>query len=187
MVARVSNLLHKLSTGWVTILFLIIFLVFLGVILPGQAEKAEQISGGAGSPDLSLFYTPGDLYKMAEVYGEEGRGAYIRSRFTFDLLFPLVYTSFLVTTISYVLKRGFDSDSRWQLANLVPVTGMVLDFLENISTSIVMARYPVRTPVLDWCAPVLTLAKWIFVGGSFGLLLVGVFAVLSKWFARQSD
>lgn len=185
MVVRISKLLHDHSTGWVTLLLLVIFLVFSGAVLPGQAERAEQISGGAGSPDLSLIYTPGSLYRMAESYGEEGRREYIRSRFTFDLLFPLVYTGFLVTMISYVFKRGFIQGSRWQLANLVPVTGMVFDFLENALTSIVMARYPLQTPVLDWCAPVFTLAKWILVGGSFGLLLVGVFAILWNRYAHR--
>jgi hypothetical protein len=63
---------------------------------------------------------------------------------------------------------------------------MVFDFLENITTSIVMARYPIRTPVLDWVAPVFTLIKWIFVGGSFGLLLVGIGAFVWARYLKTS-
>lgn len=45
-----------------------------------QATRAEQDTGSAKSPDTSLFYTPADLYRMAEAYGEEGRRAYVRAR-----------------------------------------------------------------------------------------------------------
>ena len=57
---------------------------------------------------------------------------------------------------------------------------MALDYLENLSTSLVMARYPDPTPVIVWLAPVFTLSKWIFVGGSFVVLVVGIVAALVR-------
>jgi hypothetical protein len=53
---------------------------------------------------------------------------------------------------------------------------MILDFAENTSTSVVMFRYPERTPVVDALAPLFTGAKWIVVVGSI-LLLLGALAV----------
>jgi hypothetical protein len=131
-------------------------------------------SEDVGSPDLSFFYSPADLYRMAEAYGPPGRRAYIRQRFTFDVAWPIVYTLFLTTAISWLFRRTFPTESRWQLANVAPVAGALLDYLENLSTSLVMARYPARTPVVDVLAPAFTFAKWVFVGGSFVLLVVGI-------------
>ena len=57
---------------------------------------------------------------------------------------------------------------------MVPVIGMVLDYLENLAASTVMLRYPARTPIVDTLAVVFTPLKWAFVGGSFIVLLVGL-------------
>lgn len=171
---HISAWLRQISMGSVTLAALVIFVLFIALVLPRQAASAETEAGEAGSPDSSLFYTPTDLYRMAETYGEEGRAAYVRARFTFDLIWPLVYTLFLATAISWVYGRAFPADSLWQRANLAPLLGALFDYLENLSTSLVMARYPVHTPGVDLLAPAFTLVKWVFVGGSFMLLLVGV-------------
>jgi len=178
MCISVSGWLGRVSKGWVALLFLVIFLLFTAVVLPDQASKAEASSGGAESPDTSLFYTAGDLSRMAETYGEQGRLAYIRARFSFDLLWPLVYTAFLCTAISWVYRKAFDPHSPWQRMNLVPLAAMLLDLLENISTSLVMAQYPAPVPLAAALAPFFTLAKWILVMGSFVLLIISAGAAL---------
>ncbi len=117
---------------------------------------------------------------MAEDYGAEGRAAYIYARFTFDLIFPLAYLFFLTTSISWLLSRGLTETPRWRLLNLFPLAGAVFDYLENISTSLVLGRYPAQTPVIDVMAPVFTLVKWFFVNGSFVLLILGLLLFLWK-------
>ena len=121
---------------------------------------------------------------MAEAYGEQGRSAYILARFTFDVIWPIVYTLFLATSISWLFVRGFPQESRWRLANLAPVLGMFFDYLENLSTSWVMFSYPLTSPVVAWLAPFFTATKWIFVNGSFVLLIIGLIAAL--WHAKKS-
>jgi hypothetical protein len=93
--------------------------------------------------------------------------------------FPLVYTFFLITTISWVFRKANLSKSFWLRLNLVPLGGLLLDLTENASTSIVMARFPKTTPVIADLAGVITIFKWIFVGGSFLILLLGL--VLLVW------
>jgi hypothetical protein len=161
-------------------------MIFSAAVLPWQAEKADQNSGGVGSPDMSLFYSAEDLYTLAESYGENGRTAYIQARVTFDIIFPLVYTAFLATSISWVFSRIITEDSKWQLAGTVPVMGMVFDFLENGAVSLVMARYPDSTPIIVSLAPILTLLKWVFVSGSFVLLFGGIILGIWNWIARSS-
>jgi hypothetical protein len=182
-----SAWLRQVSTRPVVLVALVIFALFTALVLPRQAASAETETGEAGSPDSSLFYTPTDLYRMAEASGEAGRAAYVRARFTFDLIWPLVYTVFLATAISWMYARAFLADSRWQRANLAPLLGALFDYLENLSTSLVMARYPAHTPGVDLLAPVFTLVKWVFVGGSFVLLLIGIAGGLWHRIQRAQD
>lgn len=170
---KVSSWLERWSKGWVVLIGLAIFSAFLGLILPQQAQKAQQYSAGIGSPDSSLLYSADDLYRFAEAYGAEGRAEYIAARFSFDLIWPLAYTLFLATAISWLGQRSFQPNSRWRWLNLVPVIGLVLDYAENCGAALVIGRYPERTPIVDWLTPWLSASKWLFVNGSF-VVLVGV-------------
>ncbi len=184
MAKRFSDWLRGVSRGWVVLIALAMFAFFLGVVLPDQAARAEAYSGEAGSPDSSFFYTANDLYRFADSYGEAGRAAYLRARWTFDLVWPLAYTFFLVTAISWLYDRAFPLESNWQLANLIPLLGMAFDFLENSATSLVMLRYPAVTPAVASLAPVFTLVKWSLVTASFGLAILGVLAGVWRWIRR---
>jgi len=174
MLKRISIWLSKISTGWVVLVSLVIFILFAALVLPGQSAGSQSQREAIGSPDLSIYYSAADLYRMADAYGELGRAAYIQARFTFDLIWPLVYTFFLATTISWLFQRAIPAKSILQRANLMPMLGMVFDFLENISTSLVMWRYPAQTPIVDWLAGIFTALKWALIGGSFIMLGVGL-------------
>ena len=171
---KTSNFLLNVSIGWVTLASVVIFLLFTALVLPKQAGQATPSMQAVGSPDLSFFYSPNELYGMAEAYGPEGRNEYIRARLTFDIIWPIVYALFLTTSISWIYSGSFDTGSLWQQANLIPLIGMLFDYLENLSTSVVMFRYPDTTPVIDFLAPIFTASKWIFVNGSFVILLIGI-------------
>jgi hypothetical protein len=183
---RISSWLRRVSTGWVALSALIVFFVFSALVLPQQATRAEQETGSTVSPDMSFFYSPGELYRMAESYGEQGREAYVRARFTFDLIWPLVYTLFLATAVSWIFGRAFAPDSRWQRANLVPLLGALFDYLENLSTSLVMLRFPAQTAVVDLLAPLFTALKWGFLGASFVLLIGGMIVAVWRWLRRRT-
>lgn len=182
---RLSDWIHRVSRGRVALAALVIFLLFTALVLPGQASQTEAYTTDAGSPDQSFYYRAGDLYQWAEAYGEEGRAAYVRARFTFDLIWPIVYALFLATAISWVNRRAFGADSPWQRANLAPVLGLLFDYLENASASLVMIRYPAATPVADVLAGLFTTVKWVFVSGSFVLLAAGV--AVGLWRRVRTD
>jgi hypothetical protein len=175
-----SDWLYKVSSGRVALISLAIFVAFTALVLPGQASSASEVSGEVGTPDLSFFYKPDDLYKMAQAYGEEGRDAYIQARFTFDLAWPVVYTLFLATSISWVFQRAFIPGSWVWKFNIVPLLGGLFDYLENVSTSLVMLRYPQKTPVVDWLASLFTPLKWILISGAFVFLVVGLVLAVRK-------
>jgi hypothetical protein len=186
MLTRLSNWFYKISSGWVTLFFLTVFIAFTTLVLPGQASQAEESSGGGFSPDTSFFYTPDQLYEAAQAYGPDGRQAYIRARYTFDIAWPLVYTAFLTSTVSWLLGRGISPGSRWRLLNLTPLAGMLLDLLENSATSLVMYRFPAESVLLGWLAALFTLLKWVFVGGAFVVLVVGIVLALRGILRRKT-
>jgi len=186
MMKSLSAQLHRISNVTVTLVALLILILFMALVLPSQSTRDIETNKGATTPDLSIFYSPDELYQMAEHYGPEGRVAFIRVRWTFDVAWPLVYTFFLVTSISWLVGKSFPAASGWQLTNLVPLMAAALDFLENISNSIVMARYPLKSPIFATLAPFFTLFKWMAVGASFVVLFIGLVAVVWVGLKRKS-
>lgn len=177
---KLSGFFYRFSTGWVALIGLLIFLVFSLLTLPAQTIQTDAYSHGLGSPDTSLFYDSGKLIQMAEVYGEEGRAAYLQARWGFDLAFPIIYTFFLITSTSFLFKKSGMSDSKSAMLNLVPLAALILDLAENTTASVVMASYPLRHGWAESLAPIFTPLKWFFVA----LCILLVFFGLLNWLGR---
>ncbi|MGB2965686.1 MAG: hypothetical protein WBB69_17050 [Anaerolineales bacterium] len=168
MVKKLSKWLQQNSSGSIVIGSLMIMLLFTITVLPGQAQSALKNTGSEDSPDTSLFYTSTELYQMAEAYGAEGRQAYIHARWTFDLVFPLVYVAFLSAGISWFIKTLPNKNELWELLNLIPIVGGIFDYLENTAASIVMATYP-KMSFAVYLAPPFSLVKWLLIALAFGV------------------
>ncbi|MBN2405487.1 MAG: hypothetical protein JXE06_07900 [Coriobacteriia bacterium] len=174
---RLSQKLYSLSSGWMVLAALGLFALFIVVVLPAQAEVSEQELSGLGSPDTSLFYSADDIYDWAEAYGVDGRDAYVRARWTFDLAWPVAYGLFLVTAIGWTGKFVYPVGSRGRLLNLVPLVAVLLDYTENVLTSMVILAYPRESIVAATLVPSVSAVKWAFVTGSFFALLGGLLAL----------
>ncbi|MEK4075669.1 hypothetical protein MHI01_17505 [Paenibacillus sp. FSL M7-0656] len=184
MLNKVSNWFYqRVNWKWVAAA-VVVFACFIAFILPWQAAKSEEATGGGQSPDSSFLYTADDLYQMAEHYGEAGRSAYIQARFTFDLIWPLAYLFLLVVLLS-ILYRDLPVKSSWRWVNLIPVLGWAMDMLENIGASLIMHRYPERTPVLAELTPIFTLLKWCLIYASFAALVPGVLITVLYYIRRR--
>ena len=159
--------------GWRTwAASLAVFLAFLVFVLPAEAERTREVTGTNETPDTSYRYASDDLYRLAEQYGEEGRAHYVRSRYTFDVVWPLAYGAFLQASLLLASRRTALGRLPTVLVAL-PIVTVVADYLENTSAAVVMARYPAETPVLASAAPVFTFVKWNLLYASFGLVVVG--------------
>ncbi|NMO95049.1 hypothetical protein [Paenibacillus lemnae] len=168
----------KVNWKW-TLAAVAIFICFMIFVLPQQAEKSEGATGSGESPDSSFVYTAEDLYRIADIYGEEGRKEYIQARFTFDIVWPLVYLFFLCTLLTS-LYRFLPERSRWRFIHLLPLGGWLFDLLENLGASLVMYRYPQPTPVVAQLTPVFTLLKWMMIYGSFAAAGIGIILLLIR-------
>ncbi len=174
---RVVETSSSLASGRMLGLATATFIVFLTVILPEEASRNAAYFGENPTPDGSFIYSASDLYDMASTYGEEGRQYYIRSRFTFDVVWPLAYGWFLWAGIAYFGQATENSWARY--TSLLPVLAVLLDFMENTSASIVMFFYPDQVPVIPHLVPVFTFGKWTVIGLSF--IIFGQLSIVWIW------
>jgi len=131
-----------------------------------------------------MIYTADDIYEMADLYGQEGRESYVFMRFTFDLVWPFVYLFFMVTLMAFLLK-GFDENSWLRHLICLPFLGVLFDFLENIFATIVIARFPYKTPIIAELTPVWTLIKWTMLGIGFFTIMILMIVSIIKLFRKQ--
>ena len=162
------------------IVFSIVFFLTIAFVLPEQSSRLKEETGDNPTPDLSFYFSVEDLYGWAESYGEAGRESYIRTRFTFDILWPLVYTGFLFSSMGGLLYRIGLQDFIVNRLLLLPLGSLVFDYLENISSSIVMWRYPLRTPIVDYAVTIFTPLKWIILGLSFLVFSYSIIRITYK-------
>lgn len=182
---RLADRLSRVS-GWWPLATLAVFAIFIATVLPWQASISASYTGAAPAPDTSRWYTAADLYAAAEAWGPEGRSKYVVARLSFDVVWPLVYGSFLVTSLAWLGARTTRPGSRWRCLSLLPVMVVLLDYAENLCTAIVMARYPAPTPVLADLAGPFTAAKWALLLLSFLLLAIAVVAAVLTRVRRSS-
>ena len=164
-----SGFFQKLASKRVLTLFTVIFILTIAA-LPSIQESSSEASR---SPDMSFFYTVEELYDIAESYGAEGRSNYIVMRFTFDLVFPLIYGGFLISSLGWLYNT--DRLLNWRdRVVLLPFGAVIFDYLENVSTSIVMWFYPARVDFVGFLATVFTPVKWGLLSVAFLVLIPGL-------------
>jgi hypothetical protein len=151
------------------LLVLFIFAIFTATILPSEAIRGVE-AGLTQSIDTSILYSVEDLYLIISGYTREVRLAYIYQRFTFDLIWPLVYGAFIVVTTTYLLKKI--KIKRINSLIYFPLAAVAFDFLENISVSILMFIYPLRINVIALMASLFTTLKWITLSYSFIQIII---------------
>lgn len=163
-IAQVVNRTNPL----IVLVSLLIFMSFILFVLPQEAAKSEAF-GLKESIDTSFYYTSQDLYRTADSYGEEGRAFYIRQRFTFDLIWPIAYTQFILIASAYFYKKT----KLLKASNVLYVSLIAagFDYLENIMTSTVLYRFPQTTPVIAEMAGIMTLLKWSTLSLAFVTLI----------------
>jgi hypothetical protein len=159
--------------------------LFMILVLPAQAARSSAEIDSEFSPDTSFFYTADQLYEAVGDYGEEGRKVYIRTRWTFDLIYPLVYMSFLTIGISWFSRYLTIHHRVWSYANLIPIAGTFLDYLENITTSLVMGVYPTRILGIAYLAGFFTLSKWFLIVISFLIYFVFGVGAFIFWIRKK--
>jgi hypothetical protein len=171
------------SSPWLFAAAAILLVLFLVAVLPGESARAARTTPEGASYDLSLFYTPAEAFEKAAAHSVEGRFAYIAARWSFDLAFPLVYGLFAFTGWTFALARLGSRAAELRGLAFVALLGPVLDFVENIAATVIMASVPARPPGWGIAASLATPLKWVFVvvglGGAVALPVAAAIRALA--------
>lgn len=141
------------------ILVSLIFGLFVLIGLPLDRLWAKS-AGITEAIDTRLYSDPGTLMRLAEAYGATGRRFTLLERFTFDLIWPLIYGSFLLVLSAFLIKR-LQKSRIWDSLFIVIILGLGLDLLENLSETVFLALYPNAPLFWAWLCGTMTLFKWL--------------------------
>jgi len=86
---------------------------------------------------------------------------------------------FLASLTGFLLQK-LDVKKEYKLLILLPLFGLIFDYLENIASVVVMYKYPIEMLFFANSAPVMTLLKWIFIGLGFICVILLLFMLLIK-------
>jgi hypothetical protein len=150
--------LERKINWWVVIISTIVFALFIAIVLPKVSAYTKVAVGGLGGPDTSFFYSGSELFDFAESYGQQGRRTYILLRWTFDLVWPLVYMTFLLS-LTVQLVKGLKFKWFYHLY-LLPIIATAFDYLENILATLVMLLFPTRWLWLGTLTSIASTLKW---------------------------
>lgn len=168
--------------GRLASLFALFFLAFILWVLP-EVSRQGQALGLTQSIDTSFGLSADRLWQIAEGYGAALRQAYLIQRWTFDLVFPLVYGGFLWVSGLYLIKR-MNAHQGLKLTLILIPLGVLFDYLENSLVSLVFLAYPSRVVGLTELAVLMIPVKWFFVLSSMllvsGLGVVDILRIFRK-------
>jgi hypothetical protein len=168
----ISNWGYEISSKKMVFLSTIIIVLFGIFVLPKASDSAKAYSEGVGSIDIGFGNTGADLIEIVEQYGVEGRESYLKSRWTFDLVFPMVFTFFGFTVNSFLLKKLAWDAGKYFWVNILIVVGMAFDYLENIFASFLILTIENPSLIIANLLSIFSVLKWMFVLGGFATIFI---------------
>jgi len=174
MIKRLSHWLVMNAKAWLILILLGLFILFSLVIMPYGQTLMGSAAEETGLIDMTFGADPEKLFEKVDSYGEHGRQVYRVFTLTADLAYPIVYSLFFSLATTYLFRRTFSTRSWTQRLNLLPFTALIFDLLENLGIAGLVSTYPQRLTWLAILTVIFNSLKWILVGCSLVLLLVGL-------------
>ncbi|MEC9485637.1 MAG: hypothetical protein UMR38_07145 [Candidatus Izemoplasma sp.] len=162
-----------------------IFTLFILFILPAVSDIKMLLVGVSNSPDTNFNFYLDDFYNMLEQYGHKGRQFYILMRWTFDLIWPLVYTIFIVASIALLSKL---TEINYKTNHyILPIMAILFDYFENILATIIMAIYPMTYNWLVYMLFVVSVLKWLTLSLAFIVMFYFVVQFIHSLIAQFKE
>ena len=185
MLQKLSRKFHSWAKGWLVFVLMLLDMFFMGFVMPLIGGLMKGGTGTQQPMDLQFFSTPAKLFAMVESYGEFGRPFYRNTELTVDILHPVIYTLAFGLLISWLFQRGFKPDSKMQKWNVLPVGIWLFDLLENLGIVATLSAFPAQLTAIAWLTTIFTMIKWIFVGASVLLIVVGLVMAAKNGFKKR--
>jgi hypothetical protein len=185
MLKNISERFYQWSKGWLIFVLFLLDAFLSGFLMPLIQGMMQDGKGGVQVLDLMLFATPAEIFAMIERYGEYNRQFYRTVELTVDIIYPIIYLLFFGLLISWLFQRGFSSNSPMRKLNIMPLGAWFFDLLENISIAILLSVFPSQPTALAWIFILVSTIKWLFVGATILLVLVGFVMAIKNKFKKQ--
>jgi hypothetical protein len=131
----------------------------------------EAAAPGQQTPDLLPLVGRAELYTLIDALGQAGRAAYMPIA-DLDMIYPVVYGVFLSLALAWGLgKRALESQL-WRVVLLLPLVGVIADYIENLSARSLLAGWPERADGVASVWVYAHAAKWSALLPALVLLLV---------------
>ena len=139
----------------------IIFGFFITFVLSYFSNLTARMTNSTFSPDTGFFYSPDTFYINMELYGIEGRNFYVLMRWTFDIVWPIVYTSFFLSVLLF-FTNIYQSKTKQKILYM-PIMAVGFDFIENILATINVSIFPSKSDFAVLLMQIASTLKWIFI------------------------
>lgn len=174
MASTLSQRLLARASGRNVLIALVLFIALAAGVLPRAEARLLAYSGGRGPLDLRVTgYGPEEALATVEALGSEGRAFYATVELTADVVYPAVYTAFLVLLLGWALRRAAPAAGH-PAHRLLPLPFLVTgaDLLENVAIVTLLLAHPSAPAAVARAAGVLTVLKW-------GLLVLTAVVILA--------
>ena len=186
MLKKISSKFYSWAKGWLVLVMMALDMFFMGFIMPLIGGLMKDGTGLQQPLDLQFLWTPDKIFAMIETYGEFGRVFYRNVELTVDLfIYPPIYMLAFGLLISWLFQRGFKPDSKMMKWNVMPVGAWFFDLLENLGILTMLTAWTSQPVAIAWLTMVFTAVKWLFVGVTMLLALVGLVMAAKNGFRKK--
>ncbi len=170
----------KKKSNWMTILFLgLIFLFFMFFIFPSYQSELNDIAGKKIQVlDTRFSYIKKDVLQLFKDLKIEGKEKVKFVSGVVDMIYPLIYGILLFLLMTKV--TSYFSNKRLKIICLLPLIGMLFDYVENFSILNMLNSYPVISDTQVFISSSATSLKWLFLYTSILLIFVLIMIKLLK-------
>ncbi len=150
----------------------VVFLLFVGFILPSVEENIEAFAGkNIEILDLQMGFSVKKGFEILEMYSPRGREIYLLAEISADIMYPLVYSFLLASILFFLVKKAKLTETKFKNLIFLPFMVQLFDYVENIfivSTLIYFEQQPSTSLQIAALANAL---KW----ATMGLLILTLF------------
>lgn len=134
--------------------------------------------------DQHASFSPDEVHRRIERFGELGRESYRVFTYTSDVIFPVSLLLFLVVLSRFAAERAAIGTITHAAITRMPVLWFAADMIENVVIYVLLTTYPAEQPLLAGVLGYVTMAKFGLLFGSLAVPVV-VYLAFRKETSRQ--
>lgn len=182
-----TDLLSRYSTWKLIVPLFILFVGFSVFFFPGYQSRMQAAAGEPISPlDTRFSYTYEEVRRDFEKLGADGRDTYRIVVSRIDMIYPIIYGCLFILMLAWPIKNLTTPGSPALWIALLPLIGMLFDYLENIVIIDLLDSFPKLDAQTVAFAERMTILKHGFLFLSVGLaVLLFISVMVQHLFLRR--